>query len=165
MPLSDALVIDCDLTELADVQAWLARCAEADVVSWSRPMASPADRSGRRTLYGYTRPGFGGHGLPGHALVRRMLEGGRAIAPSIAVAHTSLLNDPATLILDFTSVAALRDVGGMWVHLLLLTPKRGAVLTSAAHATWETVLTRQAQQGGDAITNLSWRHSTRGGRA
>ena len=118
-----------------------------------------------RTLYGYTCPGFAGHGLPGHALVKRMLVAGRVVAPGIAIAHTSLLNDPAAMIVEFSTVEAMMEADGLWDHLLLLSPKRGALLTSSPHAAWETLLTRQGRQGGDGITNVSWRHSTRGGRA
>ena len=73
-------------------------------------MASPADRSNRRTIYGYTRPGFGGHGLPGHTLVKRMLTGGWAVALGIALSPAGR-NDPVASRERAAPGAAAADLG------------------------------------------------------
>ena len=91
--------------------------------------------------------------------LRRLLEE----IPELAAAHTSMLDDPAVLIMDFTDPAAVAAELGRCDQFLFLSGKRGALFTSTPSDVWERVHTEQSKAGGARINKISWRQSTRGG--
>ena len=135
------------------------------IVLWSRPMDSPSNRANRdqrRVMYGHTPAGTGA--LEIAVLVRRLRHTIKQV-PHVAVGHTSMLEDPAALVADFTTPEAVVADPTFYDQIVLLTPRRGALITSKEKSVWERLLTSQAELGqDDRILKLSWRRSTRGGR-
>ena len=126
-------------------------------------MPSAADREGRRTIFGYTSLGSRGRELPGHTLVRTSRRLIAQQVPACTVAHTSLLDDPTALIVDYSSAECLTSIVDYCDQLLPLSAHRGALLTSTPQNTWERALTRLAEAGGPKVTRIAWRSTTRGG--
>ena len=105
-------------------------------------MPSPSDRAGRKTLYGYTLSSKEVSALEIALLVRRMWRVLHDL-DQIAVAHTTLLDDPAALVVDFTSPDAVTVRPGLCDQLLLISPRRGAMVIPTPRAQWEDILTRR----------------------
>ena len=127
-------------------------------------MASPSSRDGRRVLYGGTAGAESMTGLAVQLLVRAARQA-LAGVPGVAVSHTSIMDDPGALVVDFTEPAALTLHPDYCEQLLLLSPRRGVLVTTSSQGTWERLLTHQAEQpDGPQILKLCWRRSTRGGR-
>ncbi|CAK0901425.1 unnamed protein product, partial [Prorocentrum cordatum] len=83
----------------------------------------------------------------------------------VADGHTTMMRDPTALITDFTCPDAVATLPDHWEQLILLTLKKGVLITSTSASNWERTLTDQASAQRDArITKLTWRRSTFGGR-
>ena len=164
LDVTEALIIDYAIAEGDEIMKRLGRLTLPQVGGWSRPMPSPSDKEGRRTIYGYTRLGTAATQFQGHALVRA-LQAGLGDDFELTVGHSALLNDPAVLIADFTKPAALLEARGLCDQVVMLSPHRAAVLTTRPRETWQNLITTQSSAGDVAISRLSWRRSTRGGNA
>ena len=84
----------------------------------------------------------------------------------VAFGHTRLMHDPAAHVVEFTCPEAVTSLPDHWDQLIILSQRKGVLVTSTPKATWERTLTNQATaQQAARITRLTWRRSTRGGRA
>ena len=160
---AEAIVVDFPKAIVDAVRFKLTSIASPLLRGWSRTCQSPADSDGRRAIYGYTDLGGRGSGAMGFMLINQIKTALTGLG-GVCVAHTSLLDDPGVLIADFTSPDAMLSESGLCDQLLLLSGKRGAVVTSAAHRSWERALTAQADAGDHRIRQLAWRSRTRGGQ-
>ena len=164
MDTTEALVLDFPAQATTQVLQLLARQSTPLISAWSRCHPSPADRAGRRTVYGYMALGAAGLALQGHLLVRQFRQL-LASVTGVAIGHTTLLDDPGALVIDYTETEAVEAVFDLCSQILLLDNHRGVLLTEAAEPTWRHTLTTQAKSGGHRIKRVAWRQSTRGGRA
>ena len=164
MLTSEAVIIDFPKAIVDQVKFKVEALASPLVSGWSRACQSPADGSERRVIYGYTDLGARGSAAMGFMLVGQLKAALGGLA-GVCVAHSSILDDPGVLIADYTGPDAMVSEASMCDQLLLLSGKRGALLTAAPHRTWERTLTAQADGGDHRIRQLSWRCRTRGGRS
>eukprot|EP00974_Lingulodinium_polyedra_P106142 10273157-Lingulodinium_polyedra.AAC.1 len=68
------------------------------------------------------------------------------------------MNDPVALIADFTEPEALTSQPGFCDQVLLLTPRRGVLITTNGKEAWEQLLTHQAENTEHPqALRLSWR--------
>ena len=127
-------------------------------------MASPCDPEGRRVVCGITDGPEQLTALAAQLVVRAVKQAVQGVQ-KVAVSHTTVLDDPGALIVDLTEPSAITNHLNYCDQLLMLSPKRAALITTTAQSTWERLLTWQAEQPtSPQILKLSWRRSTRGGR-
>ena len=159
---SDALVLDFPIEAHDAINDTINTFESESILHWSRPTGSPSDRDFRRAIYGYTRAGM--DKLEVAVLVRRLRQHISHVQHAV-IGHTSMLEDPAALLVDYTTPAALTAYPDYYDQVILLTSRRGAIITTTDKTKWERLLTQQGELNtDDRIKQLSWRRSTRGGR-
>ena len=160
----EAIVVDYPRDVEEVVLSVLEKAQYQNVKTWSRPMASPSCRGGRRVIYGYTGMPMDITALEATLLVRSV-KASVAMLPGLVVGHTSIMEDPGALVVDFTEPDALAAQPAFFDQVLLLAPRRGVLITTTPRDVWERMLTSQAESPEQPqVLRLAWRASTRGGR-
>jgi hypothetical protein len=157
------MVIDFDRTHEHNIYEALELLRFDMIHAWSRTSPSPADTRYRGTVYGYLKE----EATELHCtLLARTLQAALASFPHTVVGHTGLLRDPGALIMDSLGPAGMLATAHLSDQMLLLSPRKAALITSSRHSDWEEALTEQANgHETERVFRLAWRRSTRGGRA
>ena len=126
-------------------------------------MASPSHRDGRRVIYGYTVRATTSPALETMLLIRAV-KSQVSLLPGIAISHTTIMEDPGALIVEFTEPEAVTSQQAFFDQLLLLNPRRGVLVTTSSQASWERLLTHQSENKQQPqVLKLSWRTTRKGG--
>ena len=71
-----------------------------------------------------------------NAILINTLQGHLARFPKVLIGHTSMMDDPTVLLVDYTGVEAVAGVSMHCAQFHSLSKTRGALLTDLAQKTW-----------------------------